>query len=422
MVARRTQRYTRFSVEDLEGDDREEQQRFTVVGQFIRVFSTERFRSSWKLIVSIVLLLIVVVACILIEFSNSSVNQAVTAPPRPSLSFRSVGESNASSSYKFTILQIADIHLGEAEDTDWGPRQDEKTFHALRSILSQQHVTPDLIIFSGDQVTANNIVNNATAYYKMLGDFIETYHIPWGIIFGNHDDAEYVGNSLSDAAATTLRSDLLRFLQLQPYNYHMTRQDSSTNVFGVSNYVLNVTLNGNIALQVILLDSGGGSLPNQLLESQLDWISTERIKGIPAVFFQHIPTHEYVFHNNNNFPCVGSNGDGGVDPLNYDPGIVNFLSKDGYAYLLAVGHNHGNSYCCPAEGGNNQTPSLLSLCFGRHSGYGGYGNWDRGARVYELTLSSSANDEQRRDFSYKSWLQMESGNITEEYIPPFPKQ
>jgi hypothetical protein len=39
-----------------------------------------------------------------------------------------------------------------------------------------------------------------------------------------------------------------------------------------------------------------------------------------------------------------------------------------------------------------------------------------------LTLSSSANDEQRRDFSYKSWLQMESGNITEEYIPPFPKQ
>ena len=81
---------------------------------------------------------------------------------------------------------------------------------------------------------------------------------------------------------------------------------------------------------------------------------------------------------------------------------------DGNVHFLAVGHNHGNSYCCPTSRNNG----VLSLCFGRHSGYGGYGNLDRGARVYELSV-----DTENGYFSYKSWVQMESGDVTEMYIP-----
>ncbi len=47
-----------------------------------------------------------------------------------------------------------------------------------------------------------------------------------------------------------------------------------------------------------------------------------------------------------------------------------------------VGHNHGNDFCGSYEGN-------ILLCFGRHTGYGGYGRWERGSRIIQLRLSSS---------------------------------
>jgi predicted MPP superfamily phosphohydrolase len=338
--------------------------------------------------------------------STQVVYPTLTFTPTPKVT----GTSDA---YKFIILQIADIHLGEAPATDWGPMQDVKTWRALHTILS--FTRPNLIIFSGDQITANDIKDNATTYYKMLGDFIESYHIPWGIIFGNHDDAPFLNTSTT----TKKRSDLLKFLQQQDYKYSVTRQDSSPiNVFGVSNYVLNVTLalrdSTVMAAQIILLDSGGGTLPSQIQQTQLDWISSIRLRDVPAIVFQHIPTLHHTFQDRK---CVGSNGDGGIDPVSYDPGIFDFLLSDGAVHLLAVGHNHGNSYCCPTTSRNETLP--LSLCFGRHSGYGGYGDFARGSRIYELNinLTTSPEDSEKSKFTLRSWVQMESGNVTELYTP-----
>lgn len=320
----------------------------------------------------------------------------------PSLELTFLPSSTSSNIYKFKIIQIADIHLGEAQDTDWGAEQDVKSYHALQSILAHES-NANLLILSGDQITANDVNNNATDYYMELGDFMDSYNTPWGLIFGNHDDADF-GNKTYHHSAKTLRQDLLK--AIQHYNYGMTQQESPMEVFGVSNYVLNVYLQGTVAVQIFMLDSGGGSLPKTLHQSQLDWMTTMRINNTtPAVVFQHVPTQQYVF---NDKECVGTNGDGGFDPLDADPGIVDYLTKDGNVHFLAVGHNHGNSYCCPTSRNNG----VLSLCFGRHSGYGGYGNLDRGARVYELSV-----DTENGYFSYKSWVQMESGDVTEMYIP-----
>jgi hypothetical protein len=370
------------------------------------------------IVVSIVLLLILTVITAIIIFKSKGQPPSPIKPEFPRLTFTPVSTATGeTSAYTFTILQIADIHLGEAPGTVWGPLQDIKTWRALNTILS--YTRPNFIIFSGDQITANDIKDNATTYYKMLGVFIESYHIPWGIIFGNHDDAHYQNT----ATTSKRRSDLLQFLQQQKYNYCMTRQDSSPlNVFGVSNYALNVTLivennTDAIAAQIMLLDSGGGTLPNQLLQSQLDWISSIRVKDTPAVVFQHIPTSQHIFHDGKSSKCIGSNGDGGIDPISSDPGIVEFLLNDGAVHLLAVGHNHGNSYCCSTTTNGNQTLPL-SLCFGRHSGYGGYGEFDRGSRIYELRINRTTIPvDEKKDFSFRSWILMESGNVTEEYTP-----
>lgn len=66
---------------------------------------------------------------------------------------------------------------------------------------------------------------------------------------------------------------------------------------------------------------------------------------------------------------------------------------------IFVGHNHGLDWCCPFE--------KLWLCFARHTGYGGYGNWARGARIVEIT---------QQPFSIKSWIRMEDGSVHSELV------
>lgn len=64
-----------------------------------------------------------------------------------------------------------------------------------------------------------------------------------------------------------------------------------------------------------------------------------------------------------------------------------------------VGHNHGLDWCCPDK--------KMWLCFARHTGYGGYGNWPRGARILEIT---------HNPFSLKSWIRMEDGHTHSEVL------
>ncbi|MCI89751.1 putative inactive purple acid phosphatase, partial [Trifolium medium] len=47
------------------------------------------------------------------------------------------------------------------------------------------------------------------------------------------------------------------------------------------------------------------------------------------------------------------------------------------------------------------------LCYARHTGYGGYGDWPRGARILEFT---------HKPFSLRSWIRMEDGNVHSEVV------
>ena len=310
------------------------------------------------------------------------------------LSFKSTTDPDI---FTFTILQITDIHLGEAPDTDWGPEQDRMTYAAIDTYISTEKA--DLILLTGDQLTANNIVDNATSYFDILGAHMDSHATPWGFIFGNHDDMPL--DITPDTPAKTDRRELMKTMEKYS-EYGVTRQDSPDDVYGVSNYVLDVNLQESPGLQILLLDTGGGSIPEELNSTQLEWLSTARRVDIPAVAFQHIPTKEFIFIDDK---CVGSYGDQSVTPPQAgDAGIVNYLIKDANVMFLSAGHDHGNDYCCPLQ--------QLSICFGKHSGYGGYGTWDKGVRMFELT----ANVKQSY-ITYKSWVRMENGTVFYDYAP-----
>lgn len=304
---------------------------------------------------------------------------------------------------QFRILQLTDLHLGEEPSLDWGPQQDRNTYSLLRKIIPLEQ--PDFIVFSGDQVTANNIDANATAYYHMLGDMMDQeFKIPYAMIFGNHDDMDleaYLddGTQVKYPAKTSRR----QLVQADRQHIYSLTREGPKQVYGVSNYFVNVYSGQEIKLQVALLDSGGGQYEEQIKQSQLEWYLTQRKLEIPSIIFQHIPTREFRFRANQ---CAGSNGEGGVAPLEIDPlNETSFLAaSDPKLLFMAVGHNHGNSYCC---GDDDQAPAL---CFGRHSGYGGYGSWDRGARVFEIDLVGGD-----AGVEWRSYVRMESGNVTESF-------
>jgi len=280
-----------------------------------------------------------------------------------------------------------------------------------------------LVVLSGDQLTADNINKNATAYYRLLIEtLIDSGVENWCMIFGNHDDQAFSfvlpnGTRIETKAKTT-REDLV---QLDMSYDGSWTQRGPRNIFGTSNYVIPLFLNSSsgdddAVANIYFFDSGGGSIPETMEENQISWLqstfSNNTFQNRPAVAFQHIPANNnFAFQANK---CEGMNGDGGVAILDHDPGILNVLIERGDIHFLAVGHNHGNDYCCDYS-------SSLHLCFGRHSGYGGYGTWERGARLYLLELAEKCETNKSTsrclEFSWRSWVRLESGNVIHPYRP-----
>ena len=48
--------------------------------------------------------------------------------------------------------------------------------------------------------------------------------------------------------------------------------------------------------------------------------------------------------------------------------LLSVLKREGDVQWVLVGHDHGNDWCCPSQAG-------LTICYGRHTGYGGYGRY-----------------------------------------------
>jgi hypothetical protein len=53
----------------------------------------------------------------------------------------------------------------------------------------------------------------------------------------------------------------------------------------------------------------------------------------------------------------------------------------------------------------NLTGNGVNLCFGRRSGYGGYGNWMRGSRQILLNEKYSAT-------KTETWVRLEDGSVS----------
>ena len=372
----------------------------------------------------------------------------------------------------FTIIQFTDLHYGESSSMD------NRSTGVMLDIL-QIEKGVDFAVLSGDQISGYARLYNKDRFMLWISSLIPTANngIPFATILGNHDDQPYYFDPvawfmwtqiiavvffavalvmclLTDwkrfpvssyahylmlpgivvtalvwslyqlAPSTHMRESLLRYEKSQFPTLSRTVLGPSS-LPGVSNFYIPVfSSRHSEPVLLFFLDSGGGRLPEAILPSQTEWVrSVSEQYGKPhAIAFFHIPSDEFkqstnsatydcVGHDQTETPCTFSVGDGTA------LSVTSTLAAAGVRAVF-VGHDHRNSWCCVPKTRSSRF-DMASLCYGRHTGYGGYGDWLRGARVIQLRFDASSSAPRR--FTITTWLRLENGEREMQgQIFPFP--
>ncbi|GAW12477.1 hypothetical protein ANO14919_018470 [Xylariales sp. No.14919] len=342
----------------------------------------------------------------------------------------------------FQISIFEDLHFGENAWDQWGPQQDINSVRVINEILDKE--SPRLVVLNGDLITGENgFLENSTVYVDQIVNPLVTRDLTWASTYGNHD---YDFNISGDAILERERR----------WRNSRTSPMVSGPDAGVSNYYLPVYDHGCVSEyicrpQLILwfFDSRGGfkyqqkdasgnrvGQPNWVDASVVDWFNqtssslTRRYgKVIPSLGFVHIPPFAFyaaqgVGVDPNRQPgidddlplapqaqgwCRDGRNDGTCTYGAQDTEFMRAISHTEGLIALFSGHDHGDTWCYKWDKllpGMDVTPANnISLCFGQHTGYGGYGNWERGARQVKVSKKGLVK------FEAGTWIRLESGSV-----------
>lgn len=306
---------------------------------------------------------------------------------------------------EFTIVLFTDIQ-------DRYPI-DPRTIRAMEAILDRER--PDFVMLGGDLSSgAIRSADEFRRYAEQLARPMEERGIPWGHVFGNHDEDHLPATGLA-------KRDQQAIYESFPLNISSAGEEG---VWGVGNYVLPVyaSTGDDIVFAIWALDSGrylqdnngwyGGRLeqdavlPNGLQGShnydfvkfsQIMWywnrsVALEQEAGhkVPGLLFMHIPLPEHrLIHMNP--AATGMVGEKNEDVFNspINSGLFAAILQRGDIKGVYVGHDHVNTYVGRYAG--------IDLGYAGSIGFGTYGlsgadrDRLRGARVFRISERDPAN-------------------------------
>jgi hypothetical protein len=302
---------------------------------------------------------------------------------------------------------------------------------------------PGLVVLNGDLITGENtFLENSTDYVDQIVAPIVARELNFASTYGNHDSAYNLS-----------RENILA--REHTYPGARTKQMVFGREAGVSNYYLPVypsTKSRKPALLLWFFDSRGGfyyqekneggdlvGQPDWVDQSVVDWfVSTnQRLTArhgspIPSFAFVHIPTNasqalqtearvrphyqpginaDYILAQQAQGWCEDGTNDGSCTYGGQDVPFMQALTTTPGLMAVFSGHDHGDTWCYKWDSllpGMTVAGNGINLCFGQHSGYGGYGTWTRGARqvlVRESMLQDLDNLE------LETWIRLENQEI-----------
>ncbi|KAK0610138.1 Metallo-dependent phosphatase-like protein [Bombardia bombarda] len=341
----------------------------------------------------------------------------------------------------FHISIFEDLHFGENAWDSWGPQQDINSVTVINNVLDTEPLT-GLVVLNGDLITGENTFReNSTRYIdQMVAPMVER-GLNWASTYGNHDSDYNISRFAILAREQRWRN--ARTTSMVP------NKDA-----GVSNYFLPVygtdcvsEISCTPELILWFFDSRGGFAYQQKDErtgqrvGQPDWVDASVVdwfrqtnamlvnqagRFIPSLAFVHIPTNaslalQYSGVDANRQPginddvpiaqqgqgwCPDGRNDGACSYGGQDVPFMHAITTTPGLMALFSGHDHGNTWCYKWDRlvpGMTIKGNGINLCFGQHSGYGGYGSWIRGAR--QVVVSQ----EKLKDWVVDTYIRLESG-------------
>jgi hypothetical protein len=310
----------------------------------------------------------------------------------------------------FKILQLTDTHFGAGF---LSLKTDQWAINAITDMLN--YVKPDLVLITGDMIYSDFFrtgnINNMTASI-LFAQTMESLGIYWAVTFGNHD---------SDVYALYDRNEISDFYEKSGFKYCIYMR-GPTDIFGCSNYFINVKrTDGIISQSIVLLDSnsyktGFRTNYDNIHDDQIEWYKNEiiRLDGLnkkidpmaeqlKSIMFFHIPLYEYrtawyEYINDNDTPNVKYNygvaGETGkiVYSSNSDDNVFETIQELGSTKAVFTGHDHLNNFSIDYNGGEGT--NFVRLTYSLSIDYNAYvGIYKKTAQRGGTVITTKRNGE-----------------------------
>ena len=225
--------------------------------------------------------------------------------------FLTVNESGT-----FRILQLTDLHFINSTGSNYGvltnlALRDEWAMTCVTTLVNETQ--PDFIMVTGDSVfnlessamlTGTSMDNEAS--FRKFAKFIDSFGIPWGFVFGNHDEEGLLKIQMKGDKEAT-KKELSSYL-LSDEIEHCLYADGPDDINGVGNYIINVeNEDGTLNNALVMFDSGSYLGEDQwhyecVHDDQLKWYEKAikhlrfryKESDVKSIVFQHIPFNEYA--------------------------------------------------------------------------------------------------------------------------------
>ncbi|KAI1180471.1 Metallo-dependent phosphatase-like protein [Nemania sp. FL0916] len=347
----------------------------------------------------------------------------------------------------FQVSVLEDLHFGENAWDQWGPQQDINSVKVLNKIFDKE--TPGLVVLNGDLITGENgFLENATVYVDQIVAPLLSRNLTWASTYGNHDyDYNISGSAILEREhlwGRSRTSPMISGPDVGVSNYYLPVYEhgcTTTNIQSCTPQLLLWFFDSRGGFKYQQLDSQGNRVgqPNWVDSSVVDWFTSTNTllktqhggRTIPSLAFVHIPTFaSYAFQEsspgpdahkqpgiNDDLPlapqaqgwCRDGSNNGSCTYGGQDEPFMQALSHTEGLMAVFSGHDHGDTWCYKWDRllpDMNITPANnVTLCFGQHTGYGGYGNWERGSRQVQVSKESL------KKFEAKTWIRLESGAV-----------
>lgn len=274
---------------------------------------------------------------------------------------------------KFKIVQITDMHISLKKG------QSEVCYELIEEAIRTEK--PDLIIFTGDQVTEYQ----PEEAWKRLITQMQQSGTAWTMVFGNHDHEQGLS-----------RDEIFDMVKKAP-NCLMEKGE----VKGAGNYILDITGSASEkeAMTLYFMDSHANCEQPQVGGyqwvdfSQINWFISESKKHpSPSLLFLHIPLPEY--NDALKGKMIGEKHEDICSPR-LNSGLFTALKESGQVIGVFAGHDHENDFI--------GTHYNIALGYGRVSaGKNAYGKLTPGIRIIQLT-------EGKREF--ETYIRLKGGEL-----------